>query len=105
MEAYGPVLDEVFAAYESALHPDGYWGFPGETFSTGHIMEQYVAAQAAGVDVALPSLHPVVLMVAQQAMGGWFDIRNSNAIGAQSHGLRALGATLPLLEGPPAHPQ
>ena len=36
---YGPVLDEVFAAYEGALHPDGYWGFPGETFSTGHIVE------------------------------------------------------------------
>ena len=99
VETYGPVLDEVLATYESALHPDGYWGFPGESFSTGHIMEQYVAAQAAGVNVALPSLHPVELMVAQQTLGGWFDIHNSNAIGAQSHGLRALGATLPLLEG------
>ena len=63
--------------------------------------EQYLAAQAAGVNVARLSLHPVELMVGQQTTGGRFDIYNSNAIGAQSHGLWALGATLPLLDGPP----
>jgi hypothetical protein len=95
---YGPVLDEVFAAYKGALHPDGYWGFPGETFSTGHIVEQYVLAQRAGVNVALPSLRPVELMVAHQTADGWFDIHNNPYIGAQAHGVRALAVTLPLLE-------
>jgi hypothetical protein len=98
MATYGPLLDEVFAAYESALHPDGYWGFPGEALSTGHILEQYVVAQKAGVNVALPSLRPVELMVEHQAAEGWFDIHNGPFIGAQAHGVRALGATLPLLE-------
>jgi len=97
---YGPVLDEVFATYESALHPDGYWGFPGETFSTGHIVEQYVRAQEAGLNVALPSLRPVELMVKCQAADGWFDIHNNPFIGVQAHGVRALGVTLPLLSSP-----
>ncbi len=97
---YGPVLDEVFAAYEGALHPDGYWGFPGETFSTGHIVEQYIRAQEAGVNIALPSLRPVELMVEHQATDGWFDIHNNPYIGAQAHGVRALGVALPLLPSP-----
>lgn len=95
---YRPILDEVFTTYENALHPDGYWGFPGEAWSTGHIVEQYVSAQKAGLDVTLPSLRPIELMVEHQATDGWFDIHNAPYIGAQAHGVRALGVTLPLLE-------
>lgn len=95
---YGPVLDEAFAVYEGAMHLDGYWGFPGETFSTGHIVEQYIRAQEAGVNVALPWLRPVELMLQHQAADGWFDIHNASFIGAQAHGVRALGVTLSLLE-------
>ncbi|MFQ5813432.1 MAG: hypothetical protein ACE5I2_09645 [Anaerolineae bacterium] len=56
---------------------------------------------------AEPSIHftvelilaiPVELMVKHQAADGWFDIHNNPSIGAQAHGVRALGATLPLLE-------
>jgi len=94
---YGPVLDEVFATYKSVLLPDGYWSFPGETFSTGHIIEHYMRAQKAGVNVALPSLRPIELMVQHQTADGWFDLHNRPFIGAHSHGTRALGWTLPLL--------
>ena len=94
---YGSALDEVFAIYASTLHPDGYWGFPGETVSTGHIVEQYMRAQEAGLNIALPTLRPVELMVEHQAKDGWFDIHNAPFIGAQAHGVRALGAVLPLL--------
>jgi hypothetical protein len=96
---YGAVLDEVFATYRAALHPDGYWGFPGETFSAGHIVEHYIRAQAIGVDVTLPSLHPVELMVAHQGLDGWFDIHNNAYVGAQAHGVRALALAMPLLTG------
>ena len=95
---YGPVLDGVFDVYRGAVSADGYWGFPGGTVSTGHIVEQYLLAQQAGVNVALPSLCPVELMVAHQDPEGWFDIHNSPFIGAQAHGVRALGFALPLLE-------
>ena len=97
LSTYRPLLDEVFATYKSTLHPDGYWGFPGETFSTGHIVEQYIMAQRAGVSIELPSLHPVELMVKYQRQDGWFDIHDNPFIGSQSHGVRALGLTLPLL--------
>jgi hypothetical protein len=95
---YGLILDEVFDVYRNALSADGYWGFPGETVSTGHMVEQYLEAQSAGVNVALPSLRPVELMVEHQDPEGWFDIHNSSFIGAQAHGVRALGAVLPLME-------
>lgn len=95
---YGPTLDEVFDVYRNTLSADGYWGFPGETASIGSIVEQYLRAQSAGVNVALPSLRPVELMVKHQEPEGWFDIHNSPFIGAQAWGVRALGAVLPLLE-------
>jgi len=37
-------------------------------------------------------------MVEHQAADGWFDIHNASYIGAQAHGVRALGVTLQLLE-------
>ena len=36
-------------------------------------------------------------MVKHQAVDGWFDIHHNAYIGAQAHGVRALGVTLPLL--------
>jgi hypothetical protein len=95
---YYPVLEEIFAVYESALHPDGYWGFPGEACCTGHIIEQFVLAGNAGMNVTMPSLRPVEIMVEHQYPNGWFDLHNANFVGAQSHGLRALSFTMPLLE-------
>jgi hypothetical protein len=93
------VLDEVFAAYGGALHPDGYWGFPGEAWSTGHIVEQYVTAQEPGVNVALRSLRLVELfMVEHQAADGWLDIRNAPHMRARAYGVWVAGVTLPLLE-------
>lgn len=95
---YYPVLEEIFAVYESALHPDGYWGFPGEACCTGHIIEQFVLAENAGLNVTIPSLRPVELMLEHQKPNGWFDLHNVNFVGAQAHGLRALAFTMPLLE-------
>jgi hypothetical protein len=95
---YYPVLKEVLAAYEGALHSDGYWGFPGEACCTGHIVEHYLLAERAGVNVTLPSYRPVQLMVQHQAADGWFDLHNVNFVGAQAHGTRALVFALPMLE-------
>jgi hypothetical protein len=94
---YYPVLKEVFITYENALHPDGYWGFPGEACCTGHIIEQYILAEKAGLNFTVPSLRPVQYMVEHQQPSGWFDIHNVNFVGAQAHGTRALAFSLPML--------
>jgi hypothetical protein len=80
------------------LTEDGYWHFPGEAYDAGHIIEQYVRAQQAGMNIALPTLRPIELMVQHQRPDGLFDLGSTNYIGAQAHGVRALGVTLPLLE-------
>lgn len=97
---YGPVLDEALAYYRSLLTEDGYWHFPGEAYDAGHIIEQYVRAQQAGMNIALPTLRPIELMVQHQQPNGFFDLGFTNYIGAQAHGVRALGVTLPLLSSP-----
>lgn len=95
---YYPILKEIFTVYERALHPDGYWGFPGEACCTGPIMEQFVLAKKAGLNVTIPTLRPVKLMVEHQKPSVWLDIHNANFVSAQAHGTRALAFTLPLLE-------
>ncbi len=97
-QSYLPVLQEVFDTYRQALHPDGYWGFAGEASSTGHMVEQFIKAHQAGLASDLPSLRPVEHMVEHQDADGWFDIHNELFIGAQGHGVRALGFTLERLK-------
>lgn len=66
------VVDDSASAFYPTLgngpvvvwHEDTTPEWVMETVSTGHIMEQYLLAQRAGVNVALPSLLPVELMMA-----------------------------------------
>ena len=95
---YASVLEEVFSFYREIMNPKGYWGFPGEAFSTGHIMEQFYIATNAGFKTAPLSLQPLKLMVERQASDGWFKISDHNIIGAHAHATRAIALGLPFLK-------
>jgi DUF917 family protein len=92
---YAPVLQEVLECYTQAMAPEGFWEFPGEAVSTGHILEQFLLAERAGIKTAPPPLAPLTFMVEHQAVDGWFQV---SMVSGQTHAVRALALALPLLE-------
>jgi len=94
IKAYEPVLQEVFSFYAEIQHPDGYWGFPGEAFATGHIVEQYIRAKKAGLPLRLSYQQAIGLMIDNQSEAGWLGGAKYRTTGLHSHGLRALGMVL-----------
>ena len=82
---YQSALDEVFAFYESIMVDDEYWGFKGETFATGHILEHYA------MDNREPkSLKALEYMIQGQAPNGKFNLGKAQYLGAQVHGMKGL---------------
>jgi hypothetical protein len=79
------ILQEIFKFYESLLVNGEYWGFSGETFVTGHVMEQYALDQRRP-----PSFAPLEHMLRHQDEDGKFDLGSVNAFGVQVHGLIGL---------------
>jgi hypothetical protein len=82
---YQSALKEVFAFYESIMVDNKYWGFKGETFATGHILEHYA------MDHREPkSLKALEYMIQQQSPNGKFNLGKNNFLGAQVHGIKGL---------------
>lgn len=86
---YDEVLDEVFAFYESILVDGRYWGFPGETFATGHIIENYAMDGRPP-----PSLACLDAMIDKQERSGKFDLGDHDFFAAQVHGLKGIDAAM-----------
>lgn len=73
---YMDVLDEVFAFYKSIMIDNKYWGFKGEAFATGHILDHYV------MDCRKPkSLKGLEYMIESQQLNGKYNICNNNHYG------------------------
>ncbi|MCM1991714.1 hypothetical protein [Oceanirhabdus seepicola] len=86
---YKDVLDQVFEFYESIMIDNEYWGFKGEAFATGHILDQYV------MDCRRPkSLKSLQYMIECQAPNGKFNICNNNHYGGQVHAMKGLYACM-----------
>lgn len=86
---YNYVLDEVFDFYESIMINNEYWGFKGEAFATGHILEHYV------MDCRKPkSLKGLEYMIECQQQDGKFNICNNNHYGGQVHAVKGLYACM-----------
>jgi hypothetical protein len=62
-----------------------YWGFKGETFATGHILEHYVMLNRKP-----KSMKALQYMIENQGSGGKYNLSNNNFFGAQVHGMKGL---------------